>query len=518
MAKNRTMTVSKNVFVGVAMQIVALLCSFAVRTAFIYILSKEYLGVNSLFTSVLSYLSLAELGVGTGISVFLYKPLVDNDHERIKTLMAFYKKCYMLIGVVILIIGLALIPFLDYLVNGELPSDLNLTIVYCMFLVNSVSSYFFSYRTALLDADQKSYITNLISQIFTIIKDAVLLLVLLFVKDYYVYLVGQIVSTLVMYVYIYIKTNKMYPYLKEKNVTPITKEERHAIYVNISSLMIYKIAAVVLSASDNIIISSMIDIGAVAILSNYNLITNAVKTILTKVSSAFTPTAANFKESGASPDEQEEVFRSSYMVMFIIYSFCAVCLAVFFNRVIDIWIGEDYLFSQAAVLAIVFYFYLDGVGAITGNYRTIYKLFNENRVSPVIAAILNIVLSIVLGHFWGVLGVLVATPIARLATYSWVDPYLLYKKAFKKSPAKFYLKYFIGIIYLVIMYLVVNFVVNLIPYTGIVMLAVQMLICILLTAVLVFIYVRFQKEYHYLKAKALFILRNLFTRHKPQDK
>lgn len=508
MENSRTKTISKNAIIGVAMQIIALICSFGVRTAFIYILSQEYLGVNGLFSSILSYLSLAELGVGTGISVFLYKPLAENDQERIKSLMAFYKKCYIIIGIIITVVGLALIPFLDYLVSGDLPEDLNLVAVYCLFLLNSSSTYFFSYRSSLLIADQKDYLVSVITQIFTIARDVILLAILILIKSYYIYLVGQIITNLLMYGYIYLKTNKMYPYLKEKNYTPLTKEEKHKIYVNVSSLMIYKLAGIVLSSSDNIIISSMIDITAVAILSNYTLITNSVKTIVRKVSDSFTATIANYKECGASIDKQEEVFRCAYIIVFCCYAMCSVCLSIFFNKVIMLWIGENYLFDTAIVLVIVFYFFLEGIGQLTYSYRTTYKLFNESRFAPVMAAIINIVLSILFAYLWGVFGVLLATPIARLLTYSWVDPYLLYKRAFNKSPLRFYCKYFGGIIYLAIMYVIVYFVVNLVPYTNFGMLILQMLICIVLTAILILLFILPQKEFKYIKEKVF----NLFSK------
>lgn len=252
---------------------------FVVRTVFIYTLGIEYLGVDGLFTSILLMFSLANLGFDTAIIYSLYRPLAEKDIYKIQALMNLYQKAYRLIGVVVLLLGLSLLPFLDYLVNADtMIKDIN--IIYLLFLISSVSSYYFVYKQSIIIADQSNYIISKIHTLFIIISNALQIVLLIIISDYIVVLIVQLTLKVIENVYIANKANKLYPFLKEKNNAKLSKADRREFFENLYSLLLYKISGVVINATDNIIISKFIGIIWVGVYSNYLLILNTLNTLL----------------------------------------------------------------------------------------------------------------------------------------------------------------------------------------------------------------------------------------------
>lgn len=269
----------KNILFGLSGQIISIGMGFVVRTVFIYTLGIEYLGVDGLFTSILLMFSLANLGFDTAIIYSLYRPLAEKDIYKIQALMNLYQKAYRLIGVVVLLLGLSLLPFLDYLVNADtMIKDIN--IIYLLFLISSVSSYYFVYKQSIIIADQSNYIISKIHTLFIIISNALQIVLLIIISDYIVVLIVQLTLKVIENVYIANKANKLYPFLKEKNNAKLSKADRREFFENLYSLLLYKISGVVINATDNIIISKFIGIIWVGVYSNYLLILNTLNTLL----------------------------------------------------------------------------------------------------------------------------------------------------------------------------------------------------------------------------------------------
>lgn len=269
----------KNILFGLSGQIISIGMGFVVRTVFIFTLGIEYLGVDGLFTSILLMFSLANLGFDTAIIYSLYRPLAEKDIYKIQALMNLYQKAYRLIGVVVLLIGLSLLPFLDHLVNADTTiKDIN--IIYLLFLISSVSSYYFVYKQSIIIADQSNYIISKIHTLFMIISNALQIVLLIIISDYIVVLVAQLTLKVIENVYIANKANKLYPFLKEKNNAKLSKTDRREFFENLYSLLLYKISGVVINATDNIVISKFIGVIWVGVYSNYLLILNTLNTLL----------------------------------------------------------------------------------------------------------------------------------------------------------------------------------------------------------------------------------------------
>ena len=461
MQNSRTANTAKNASFGLASQLLNIILSFISRTVFIYVLGVEYLGINGLFTNILMLLSFAELGIGNAIIYGMYKPLAMDDKEKIKSLMALYEKAYKAIGLFVFITGLLIIPFMDYIIKEAPNISESITLIYVLFLLNTSLSYFFVYKKSIITADQKNYVVLFYQQLFKIGQTLAQILFLWITGQYLIFLVIQIMITLLNNIYVSRKADKMYPFLKEEKAKSLEKEEQSSIFANVKALFLYKFGSVVLNGTDNIIISAIIGITAVGLNSNYVLIISALTAIVGQIMNGFTASVGNLNAVGTK-ETKERAFNKIFFVSAWMYGFCSVGLYLFLNKLIVLWIGEAFIFSDLVVFAIVLHFYVNSVHFTAYTYRVTMGLFVQGRWAPLAAAIINVVLSFWLGSTIGIAGIFFATSIARLLTTGIVDPILVYRNGFDKSPLHYYFRYFffaglfIGLYFL--MKLIVSFV------------------------------------------------------------
>ena len=452
---SKTKNAIKNISIGIFSQIISLFFTFFCRTLFIEYLGKEFLGINGLFTNILSLLSLAELGFGTAITFDMYSAIKEDNKGKIIALSKLYKKIYIFVGLFIVSAGLIITPFIPYMISNNVNVDVNIYIVFMMFVINTSTTYFFSYRTSVISAFQYRRIVDIGLLLGGIVRDLLSILLLYFTKNYYFYLMIQIIVNTAIYVILHCISNKIFPFLSVNNDYVLTNDEKNRIFKNVTALMIYKIASVILSSTDNIIISTMVDTLAVGVLSNYTMIINALKNILIKVINGYMA-SLGIASSKEDSNKIYTYFKYLRIVIYWIYGFVSIGILLMINEVIEFWIGKDYLFTTYIVIALVLYFWLEGIGNLSYSFRTTLGLFRESKFAPIIASILNILLSIVFAYFWGVFGVLIATPICRLLTYFWIDPVLIYKKRFNKSFCE-YFRYFFVYFIVTIISLVANY-------------------------------------------------------------
>lgn len=428
-----------NMFFGVSGQIISAIMGFMVRTVFIYTLGIEYLGVEGLFTSILTMLSLANLGFDTAMIYSLYKPIAEKDTYKLQALMNLYQKAYRLIGIIILLIGLSLLPFLPHLMNSQTTIN-NLNIIYILFLLNSVSSYYFVYKHSIIIADQRNHIISKIHTVFIILSNIAQIILLLSTENYIAVLTTQILFRIFENRYIAKKANALYPFIKEKNNAKLSKKEKKLFFKNLYALMLYKISGVVINGTDNIIISIFIGVTAVGIYSNYLLIIGTITTFLSYIFNSITASVGNLivKEN---EEKKYFIFRILNFANFWIYGFFTVCLWNLVNPLISIWLGEQYVFDKYIVFAIILNFFTAGMQDASTTFRETTGLFNRGKYRPIFAAVINIVVSIILAKQIGLAGVLLGTVISRLCTYFWYDPYVIFKFVFKKSVKTYFSRY-----------------------------------------------------------------------------
>ncbi len=440
MARSRTKNVSVNTAVALVAQMVNLIVNFAARTVFIRTLGADYLGVNGLFANVLTILSFAELGIGHAIVFSMYKPLAVGDKDKLGSLMMLYKKAYHTIGFIVAGCGICVTPFLDYIIKDQPDITESMSLLYLLFLFNTVASYFFVYKKSIIIADQKSYITVLITEgvhIFQIVAQIVFLYI---THDFVLYLVIQIACTLINNIIASVIANRLYPFLKKK-AKPLNKDESKDIFKNVSALAVYKFGSVILNGTDNILVSALVGVTEVGLVSNYTLLNASCKTILSKITEGFTASIGNLNAIG-DDRKKYEVFNKIFFITSWLYGFAAVGLLTVTTPFIKAWIGSEYLLDNLTLFGVVAGFFVNGVHYAAYTYRTTLGLFVQGKIAPLAAAILNLVLSVLMCYWIGLAGIFIATPIARMLTTGIVDPVLIYKRIFRKNVLLYYLQYF----------------------------------------------------------------------------
>lgn len=497
MGSSRTENVARNSVVGLAMKILNLLLTFIVRTVFISILGKEYLGINGLFTNILTILSFTELGVGNAIVYAMYKPIAENRMDIVNALMRFYHKCYCAIGVVIIGIGLCIIPFIPKLITGY-TLDLNIYLLFLLYLINTVVTYFFASRTSFLSATQQQYKVDIYQQVVKAIKEVCMGIALVITHSFILYLSVNIVLELLLSLFIYIRIGKQYPFLKSKPTYRISGEEYASIAKNVYALLLYKVATTILGGTDNIIISAYVGLEAVGILSNYVLITNNVSNFTKIIGNSVTASIGNLNATNEM-EKKELIFNSLLLVSFWLFGWITIGMMLFFNPVIELWIGSEYTFSMPIVFAIALNFYVGGLQTAGYTFRITNGYFRNSRYFPVLNVLINLGLSLLLVRSVGVFGVLIATPVSRLLTTTIVDPYYVYKLSFKKSPMLYYKRYVQLFLLGVGTYIACYFALRWIPDDGIFMLALQIIICSVITNLLFWLVLHKDYEYVYVK-------------------
>lgn len=456
-------------------QLVSVASVFIYRTIFLSYLSKEYLGIEGLFTNILQLFSLAELGIGMTILYRMYKPFAEKDVDGISAHVHFYKNVYHGIALLTTVIGACLYPFIDSIVNtSDVPSDVNLRLVYVLFVLQSVASYLFVYKQSIIQANQRAYLVSGFTTTLTVINVVIKIVVLVLTRKYELVLMASIVSTILINWIFSLWITHEYKEIFQ-NKTQLSKEQKKDIIKDTTGLMCHKVGFIVLTSTDNIILTKMVSLAAVGIYTNYATITSAVQMLLTKMLNSFTPTIGNFMVN-YEKDAVEDLYKKLLFVNFWFTSFCTVCLYVLLNPFIEIWLDETFLLSGFTVAVLCSQFYIKSSQTINEAFINAAGLFTRDRIRPLIEAALNLVISIVLAKEIGIAGVFIGTCISSLLTCYWRQPYLLYKHVFKNSPRHFIINQIIWVVLTCVMCFAVQMICQNLPIT-IVGFLIRLVIC-----------------------------------------
>lgn len=436
MEDSRTKKSIKNVFFGFGTQIIILIINFFSRTIFIRYLGAEMLGISSLYTNILTLLSMAELGFGNAIIYSMYKPVKENDEEKISALLNYYKKIYLNIIIIISVVGCLIIPFLSKIVNSDLAIN-DLIKYYLLFLVNTICSYVFAYKSSIINAQQKIYISKLINLIVIFIQFVIQTVIIILTKNYVLFLIIQILCTLLNNILCTAVANKMYPYIKQRSQLDII--EKNKIKQNVSSIFLYKVSGTILNNTDNIFISLLVSTIAVGYYSNYYMIISALTNIIYIFFNAITASVGNLMTE-KDEKKQESVFMQLNYICFIITGICVLELLGLMNDFIYLWVGAEFILEINVVYIIIANFYIYTMQNTVWAFRDTSGLFKDAKNDTIILTISNIILSYIFGKMFGLFGILLATAISRLFITSWHQPYMLYVKIFKKTMKEFLCK------------------------------------------------------------------------------
>lgn len=410
----RANKVFKNGLWGIVYQVLCIILSFIGRTVFIHFLNAEYLGISGLFTNVLSILSLSELGFSSAVSFHLYKLLADNDEEKIAGLMNFYKTVYYIVAGCVAGLGLLVLPFLKYIIKDTTFSIGYVSLVYVIYLVKTVVSYFFSYNFTIANADQKSHILTKVDIIIHLTISLVNIATLAIFKNFIIYLSVEIAIGVLGSFIKSLRVKKQYPCLRLK--VKIEPEQKKRVLKDVSNIFVEKISTVVVTATDNIIISAMIGVATVGVYSNYSMIIANIQVMLNQFTKATQSSLGNML-AFESKDYAYSILKKLTIILYFVTSFCAVCLFNLLNPFINIWLGKDYLLNIIIVALCVLNFYIQIIKTPLWFSISGIGYFAQDRNIAIYGAISNLVVSIVCAYFWGLAGVFFGTAFSQLTQW-----------------------------------------------------------------------------------------------------
>ncbi|WP_319470066.1 oligosaccharide flippase family protein [uncultured Trichococcus sp.] len=492
---SRTQNSLINLIVALIGQGLGLIISFIARIFFVKILGTEYLGINGLFTNILTMLSLVELGIGPAIVFSLYKPLSENDIKKVKSLMHLYKEAYTIIGIIILILGLILTPFLSLFIKN-MPDVPNIHFIFLLFVINSSLSYFFSYKRNLIIADQQRYIATAYRYIFFIALNFLQIIFLLITRNYVTFLVLQIISTLLENIAISKTADKRYPFLKDRQAEKLDTETVQEIKKNTGAMVLHKIGGIVVKSTDNILISAKVGITWVGLYSNYQLILNALDLIIGQFFSAITASVGNLGATG-NKKKALAVFQNIQFINFWIYSFSAICFYYIANPFINWWIGEEFVMNDNVILVLTINFYIQGMRKSVLTFRDALGLYWKDRYKPIFEVIINIVVSIMLAPRLGISGIFIGTIVSTLTTCFWIEPYVLYKYGFESTIRPYFLRYVKNILLTLMAWYLTGIFNNFLPENTNFMLIFKLLICLVIPNIMFLIVFYRTTEFEY---------------------
>ena len=427
----RTSYSIKNTITQFITNIITIIFLFIGQTLFIKILGVEYSGLNGLFTNILTVLNLFELGIGSSITYNLYKYIKNNDKETIKSIMYFYKRAYNYIALLILLIGLLVTPFIKYIVK-DITVDINIYLIYILFLLSTVSTYILSYKRNLIIANQKNYIINIIQIIYIIILNILQILILYINKNYYLYLIIKIICVLIENIIINIKANKLYPFLKGKNIKPIKKEIKENIINRVKALIIHKTSGAVTNGTDSILISAFLGITTAGLYTSYEYIIKSVKKLFGNIISTTTSSIGNLLIEN-NKEKNYQAFKKIRFLNYWITVFTSTSILLITQPFIKIWLGKNYLLSTSVLITLTLNYFQTMMRSTYGSFKDAAGIWIEDKYIPILQLSINLISSIILLKLIGLPGVFIGTILSSLVLWCYSYPKYVYINLFDKK-------------------------------------------------------------------------------------
>lgn len=415
--------------------IVGMILPFLLRTVLIYQLGAKYLGLSSLFTSILSTLNLADLGFSTAIGYSMYKPIAEDDNDTLRALLNLYKKIYRTIGIIVLFVGLCLIPFLDFFVNGECPEDINLVVLYLIYLSNTVISYlFFAYQRPVFGALHRNDIIDNTTSVVQLLGVIMKFFILMIWKNYYAYVIIDPIQTLISNLFIAHLRKKKYPQYYCAGV--VNKEITKGIWKNVGALSIHKIGMTISVSLDSLVVSSFLGLTIVGIYSNYSYISNSLAQILWFALAATTAGVGN-SIAVETKEKNYDLLMNLTVLNMVVSGTCATCLLCLYQHFISMWVGKDMLLDNSFVVAMVICFYVSTIRKPVILFKDAAGIWWADKWKPLVGGLVNLAINIAVVKTIGILGVTISTVISYLLIEMPWETSALFREYFKSSPVRY---------------------------------------------------------------------------------
>lgn len=495
MTIDRTKNAKRNIFFGILNKLIVPLYSFFIRTVLIKKVGADYLGLNSLFSSILQVLNVAEFGFANAIVCCMYKPIAEDDYDTLCALLAYFRKVYFFIGIFVLCLGVSILPFLGFLINGEVPAGINIYFLFLIYLCNAVFGYLlFSYRVSLLHAYQRNDVENVINTFVFLFIYSLQLFILIVTKNYYLYVCMLPLSTFLVNLFAFIMTKILFPNVNCTGI--ISEEKRKELKVLIKGLIISKLTGVSRNTFDSIFLSMFLGLVATAIYNNYFYVISVVTGIILIIHSSITGGIGNSVVLETEEKNYSDLLRMNFCYMWI-SSWCTICLFCLFQDFMIIFFGKDLVYPLTVVFCFCLYFYILRMGDILSIYSDVNGLWWKSRYVAIVECVLNIVLNFVLGKAFGALGIVLGTLISILITTNTFGASIVFKNYFKHSSILKYFSY--HLLYFIVMFFaggITYMICSLIKQELLVGFIIKMIICLVIPNLIMYICYFKTKIYH----------------------
>lgn len=486
MKLDRTNNAKRNIFFGIINRIVLILAPFITRVIIIRTLGAEYLGLDSLFTSILQVLNLTELGFSSAIVYCMYKPIADNDEDTLCALLLYFKKVYRVVGIVIFVVGICLLPFIRYFIHGSYPQTINIYVLYLLYLANTAISYFlFAYKSSLLTAYQRVDLISIINAVIQVLVLVIQIIAVTIVKNYYLYVFALIIGSVISNLCTAIITKKLFPNILTKG--RLLSETKSELKKLVGGLMIQKFCQSTRNTFDSIFVSAFLGLTQVAMYNNYFYIMQAVVAMLNVICTSISAGVGNTIAMETKEKNYMDMKKFNFLYMWL-SGWCTVCLACLYQPANTIFYGKDLLYPYSVVILFCLYFYTLKMGDIRSVYLQAAGLWWKTKHKALAETVANICLNYILGRYFGIYGIIIATWISLFfINFIW-GSYLTFKYYFSEIFVKEY--YLLHAVYASVttaICIVNYYVCQLVTFEGIMGLSVKLIICMIIPNILYFI-------------------------------
>lgn len=483
---NRKKNATRNIIFGTCLKLYQIVVPFLMRTIMIYFMGVQYLGLNSLFTSVLQVLNLAELGVGSAMVYSMYKPVAEHDNNTICALMGLYRKYYRIIGMVVLAAGCVIIPFVPHLIKSDVPEGINIYVLYVMNLLATVFTYWlYAYKNSILQAYQRNDIVSKVTMITDTIKYILQIFTIVFLKNYYMYVLVLILLQIASNIITAAVVTRMYPEYRCKG--SLHKEEVAQINSRIRDLFTSKIGAVIVNSADTVVISAFLGLTVLAIYQNYFFIISSVIAFIAVVFNSCTAGIGNSIIVETKEKNYNDFKKFTFLIAWIA-GFCTVCIVCLMQPFMNIWMNgnEKLMLGMSEVVCFCIYFFVYEIQQLLLTYKDAAGMWHEDKYRPLVTALTNLALNIIMVQFFGLYGVLLSTVISIIFIgMPWLF-YNLFTVLFKRNAAKYVIRVVYYTVITIVISIITYSVCSLVPFTGIAELIVKLIICIIFPNLLFF--------------------------------
>lgn len=399
-------------------------------------------GINALFVQTISFMNVVELGIGIAIVYKLYEPIEKKDYKRIAIILNFYKKAFYVISSVIVVLGSIvafIVPnFLDK--KASLHYNRNwVSFIFMFYVLDVLASYLFAHKRAMITADQKNYINNICHGVGVTLACISQIIVLKLFHSFLIYAIVKVIFTVLENVFICVWYNSKYKFISLKIKDKFSKVERNDMFKNLKALFLHKIATAALRSTPGLVVSKLNTI-VNGYYSVYMLVVNGFISFTEQTFGGITASFGNLIITSS----EKLVFSRFKTLYFINYFLYSVLCTGFFNCVnlfIEISYGKTWVMDMTSVNLILLYFFIMGMRQSLLLVKISAGIYRQDRYFALLEAVLNIILTIVLGKNFGIKGVLSASVISMLLVPMWTQPYLVYKNVFKEKLSHYYKKF-----------------------------------------------------------------------------